>query len=52
MWMRNTLIPLDIIWLTTGYKITDIIQAIPCNEEICPVYKPENDNLWAIEINS
>jgi len=52
MWMRNTLIPLDIIWITTGYKIIDIIQATPCKEEICPTYKPGIDNLWAIEINS
>jgi hypothetical protein len=52
MWMRNTLIPLDIIWITTGYKIIDIIQATPCKEENCPTYKPGIDNLWAIEINS
>ncbi len=52
MWMRNTLIPLDIIRITTGYKVTDIIQATPCEEETCPTYKPRNDNLWAIEINS
>ena len=52
MWMRNTLIPLDIIRITTGYKVTDIIQATPCEEETCPTYKPRNDNLWAIEVNS
>ena len=52
MWMRNTLIPLDIIRITTGYKVVDIIQAAPCEEETCPTYKPGNDNLWAIEINS
>ena len=52
MRMRNTLIPLDIVRLTTGYKVTDIIQATPCEEENCPIYKPENENLWTIEVNS
>jgi hypothetical protein len=50
--MRNTLIPLDIIRITTGHKVVDIISAPPCNEETCPIYKPEVDNLRAIEINS
>lgn len=52
MRMRNTLIPLDIIRLTTGYNIVDIISAIPCKEENCPTYKPKENNLWAIEVNS
>ena len=51
MWMRNTLIPLDIIRITSGYKVVDIISAPPCNEETCPTYKPEIDNLRAIEVN-
>ena len=50
--MRNTLIPLDIIRITTGHKVVDIISAPPCNEETCPIYKPEVDNLRAIEVNS
>lgn len=52
MWMRNTLIPLDIIRLSTGYKVEEIFTAAPCEEEICPLYKTENDSLWAIEVNS
>lgn len=52
IWMKNTLIPLDIIRLTTGYKVVDIVSAPPCKQEDCPIYKPNNDNLWAIEINS
>ena len=52
MWMRNTLIPLDIIRLSTGYKVVEIFSAPPCEEEICPIYKTENDSLWAIEVNS
>ena len=50
--MKNTLLPLDIIRLTTWYKIVDIISAPPCKQEDCPIYKPHDDNLWAIEVNS
>ena len=33
IWMKNTLIPLDIIRLTTGYKVVDIVSAPPCKQE-------------------
>jgi uncharacterized membrane protein (UPF0127 family) len=50
--MRNTLIPLDIIRITTGYKVVDIVSATPCYEGTCPIYRPKIDNLRAIEVNS
>ena len=52
MRMRNTLIPLDIIRISTGYKVVDFLTATPCKEEICPIYKTENDSLRTIEVNS
>ena len=52
MRMRNTLIPLDIIRITTGYKVVDMVSATPCYEETCPIYRPKIDNLRAIEVNS
>jgi hypothetical protein len=39
-WMKNTLIPLDMIWIDQNQKIIDIQQAIPCTADPCPSYKP------------
>lgn len=50
-WMKNTLIPLDIIWLDEQYRVVHIANAIPCKTENCEVYSPEVDSLYVLEIN-
>jgi len=40
-WMKNTLIPLDIIWIDYNGKIVDIQTAKPCETAICPNYDPK-----------
>lgn len=34
-WMKNTLIPLDIIFIDKNFKIINIENAVPCNQETC-----------------
>lgn len=53
-WMKNTLIPLDMIWINSEKEITYIQNnAVPCKENPCTVYGPEtNNNLYVLEINS
>ncbi|MBQ9554104.1 DUF192 domain-containing protein [bacterium] len=51
-WMRNTLIPLDIIHIDSNHKVVDIISAPPCEEENCPIYKSEQQSQRSLEINS
>ncbi|MEK6873935.1 MAG: DUF192 domain-containing protein [Nanoarchaeota archaeon] len=52
-WMKDTLIPLDIIWADENMKITDIKEDLtPCKENPCQIYSPEAKAKYALEINS
>jgi len=50
-WMKNTLIPLDIIFISKNYAIVDIIQADPCVEEPCESYKTTKMSRYVLEVN-
>ena len=50
-WMKNTLIPLDIIWLNENKEVVKIMQTLPCMEEPCEIYNPEVQARYVIEIN-
>ena len=52
-WMKDTFIPLDIIWLDRRKKIVFIIPNIlPCETERCPVYTPDSDASYVLEVNA
>ena len=51
-WMKNTLIPLDMIWIDQDQKIIDIQQAVPCTADPCPSYKPSWPALYVLELNN
>ena len=51
-WMKNTLIPLDMIWLNEDLEVVYIQTAIPCEEEPCTIYAPDTDALYTLEINA
>lgn len=54
-WMKNTLIPLDLIWLDHEKKIVYYQDEIPpCNESECRIYSPPADMKasYVIEIQS
>ena len=50
-WMKNTLIPLDMIRLNKDFQIIDIATAQPCKQEICPTYWPDSLSTYVLEIN-
>lgn len=51
-WMKNTLIPLDIIWIDKNKKVVFIKEnAIPCNFEDCEIFYPNQKAKYVLEIN-
>lgn len=50
-WMKNTLIPLDIIWIDENFKVVHIANAIPCVQENCPIYNPNANARYVLEVN-
>ena len=50
-WMKNTLIPLDMIRINKQHEIIDIKHATPCTTEICATYEPQGAASYVLEIN-
>jgi hypothetical protein len=51
-WMKNTLIPLDIIWLDENYQVVDVKNnAAPCLQESCPSFVSSREAKFVLEIN-
>jgi hypothetical protein len=53
-WMKNTLIPLDIIWLAADRRIVHIAHSVPpCKADPCPSYPPAADTaVYVLEVAS
>lgn len=52
-WMKNTLIPLDIIWFDQARKIIHIESHVPpCTADPCPVYGPQKAANYVLEVNA
>ena len=52
LWMKNTLIPLDMIWIDENNKISFIKEnAQPCKTDICESFGLKKKALYVLEIN-
>ncbi|MBN2483304.1 MAG: DUF192 domain-containing protein [Candidatus Omnitrophica bacterium] len=52
-WMKNTYIPLDMIWIDESTYIVAVKQnALPCTQDPCPVMSPGQPARYVLEINS
>lgn len=50
-WMKNTLIPLDMLWLDVQARIVSIARSVPpCKAEPCPSYRPDGNASYVIEV--
>ena len=50
-WMKNTLIPLDMIFIDKEMKIVNIKSAVPCQEDPCVLYKSSKPAKYVLEVN-
>jgi len=51
-WMKNTLIPLDIIWINGEKNVVFVSQNTqPCLEDPCPTIEPNEKAKYVLEIN-
>lgn len=51
-WMKDTLMPLDIIWVNSSYEVVDVDNALPCEAEPCARYTTEEDIRYVVEVNA
>jgi len=52
-WMKDTLIPLDMIWMDYARRIVHIEHNVPpCEADPCPRYPPGHEALYVLEINA
>jgi uncharacterized membrane protein (UPF0127 family) len=50
-WMKNTLIPLDLIWLDASHKIVHIAHDVPPSKaDPCPSYPPNAVASYVLEV--
>ena len=51
-WMKNTLIPLDMIFISRGLVIVDITTMQPCITDPCPDYTSTQPAQYVLEVNA
>ncbi len=50
-WMKNTLIPLDMLWLDDDRRIIHIERDVPpCKADPCPSYGPQTPSSYVLEL--
>ncbi len=50
-WMKNTLIPLDMVFIDSEGIVVDVLHADPCEADPCEHYKPQKESKYVLEVN-
>lgn len=52
-WMKNTLIPLDMIFISRNKRVVTVRKnALPCTTALCPTYDSTADASFVLEVNA
>ena len=51
-WMKNTFIPLTVIWVNNEFEVVDVQDAVPCTTNACKRYTPKASARYVVEVNS
>ena len=52
-WMKNTIIPLDMIWIAEDGTVVDVKSGVPpCQADPCPSYTPAEKARYVLEVGS
>ncbi|MBI3036524.1 DUF192 domain-containing protein [Candidatus Woesearchaeota archaeon] len=50
-WMKNTLIPLDIVFISEDFTVVKIHHAMPCQADPCPLYNSGQPVKYVLEVH-
>jgi hypothetical protein len=50
-WMKNTLIPLDILYFDDNRQLINVERAVPCKSSSCPHYPSRGRARYVLELN-
>jgi uncharacterized membrane protein (UPF0127 family) len=51
-WMKNTLVPLDIIWMDEAFEVLHVETAPPCKADPCPSYGTPRISRYTLELKA
>ena len=51
-WMKNTFIPLDVIWISKDKKVIEMQTLQPCTTDQCESFKPSQKAQFVLEVNA
>lgn len=49
-WMKDTTIPLDMVFINSDLEVVDIRHADPCKKKECKTYSPSKESLYVLEV--
>lgn len=50
-WMKNCLVPLDIIWLDEDWRVVHVAESVPpCEGDVCPPVVPMHKSRYVLEV--
>jgi len=50
IWMKNTLIPLTVVWLDHNAAVIDVKQLEPCLDDPCPSFGVDSPSSYVLEL--